>query len=81
MSTILEKLQGNKVAVPMEIMESDPENLFLSRDQFEAKYRKKAEIKAKLLAEKARLEEEADKELEALQNIGAEDNKTVKEEE
>lgn len=78
MPTVQEKLAGNKPAVPIEIMETDHENITLTRDQFEAKYRKKKEIKAKLAAEKIRLEEEALAEQEALEKIGAEDNKKTK---
>lgn len=82
MSTALEKLKGDKAATPHEIMETDKDNINLSRDQFESKYRKKKEISAKLAAEKARLELEADEEIKALENIGLEDiKKEVKEEE
>lgn len=68
-----EKLKGS-VAVPHEIVETDHENINLSRDAFTAKYRKKAEIKAKLALEKERLEELAREEEKALEQIGQEDN-------
>ncbi len=78
MATSLEKLQGNKAAAPIKIKPNDPERLFMSRDQVILKDRKIKEIEAKLAAEKARLEEEAEKEQEALQNVGAEDVQEVK---
>ncbi len=77
MATNLEKLQGNKAAVPMEIMETNFDNIKMSYDQHIAFYRKKKEIKAKLELERVRLEEEAAKEQEALENVGAEDTKEI----
>ena len=79
MPTASEKLNEKKAAV-VDRMETDHENLHLSRDQFEAKYRKKKEIAAKLKLEQNRLEEEARKEEEELAKIGKEDQDTKAEE-
>lgn len=81
MATSLEKLQGNKSTTPVDIQETDHENLNLSRDQFEAKYRKKAQIKEKLIAEKIRLEEEALREEQELETLGRENQGTTGKEE
>ncbi len=70
-----ESMKGKTAATPHEIMETDHENLHLSRDAFEAKYRKKKEIKAKLELEKIRLEELAKQEEKELEKIGQEDLK------
>lgn len=78
MPTSQEKLQASS-PVPLKRRETDHENLRLSRDQFEAKYRKKDEIDAKLSLERARLEEESKKEVAALEKAGSEDIKTEKE--
>lgn len=76
---MLDKLKGNTdAATPHIVMETDHENLRLSRDQFEAKYRKKREIAAKLKLEEARLVELAKKEQEELEKVGAEDNEPSK---
>jgi len=72
MATIKDKIATS--ATPHEVMETDLENINLSRDQFVAKYRKKAEIKAKLAAEKARLEALAEQEEKELIKAGQEDN-------
>lgn len=74
MPTVSEKLKNESVVTPHEIMETDHGNINLSRDAFELKYRKKAEIKAKLALEKLRLEEEEEKEYQELQKVEAEDN-------
>lgn len=78
MPTIAEKLKSGTAtsATPHEVVETDHENLHLSRDQFLAKYRKKAEIKAKVALEKSRLEELARQEELDLIKAGQED--TVK---
>lgn len=68
-----EKLKGQTAATPHEIVETDHDNLHISRDVFVAKYRKKAEIKAKLKLEQIRLEELARKEEEELEKVGRED--------
>lgn len=74
MASISEKLKGQTSATPHEVVETDHDNLKLSKEQFIAKYRKKAEIKAKLKAEQARLEAEAAAEEKALIEAGQEDN-------
>lgn len=80
MSTVKEKMEQQKPIV-LDPVETDHENLKLSRDQFELKYRKKAEIKAKLALEKARLEELAEQEEKELEAVGSQDNnKTATEE-
>ncbi len=78
MATAIEKMQGNKVAVPHKIRETDHENIRLSRDAFEAKYRKIDEIEAKTAAFKAEQIGLAAKEMEALENMGKEDNKRTR---
>lgn len=75
-----ERLKGGDAATPHKIVETDYENIKLSRDQFEAKYKKKREIEAKLKLEEARLIELAKKEEEELENIGQEDNQKQTEE-
>lgn len=80
MASMADKLKGTQAAAPHVIMESDFENIKLSRDQFEAKYRKKKEIAAKLKLEEARLIELAEKEQADLEKVGAEDIKPDMEE-
>lgn len=73
MSTTQEKL--SQVTQPkMKIMDTDHENIKLSRDAFEAKYRRKAEIEKKVELERIRLEEIAANEEKELEKIGAQDN-------
>lgn len=81
MPSVSEKLKGQTSATPHEIVETDYDNLHLSRDQFDAKYRKKKEIKAKLELEKQRLESLAAEEEKALEKVGQEDleQKEIKE--
>lgn len=74
MASIAEKLKGDTAAVPKNIMETDHDNINLSRDQFVLKYRKKAEIERKLELEKQRLEELAAQEEADLIKAGQEDN-------
>lgn len=74
MSTVSEKMKGQTAVTPHEIVETDHENIKLSKDAFIAKYRKKAEIKAKLKIEQARLEELAEQEEKELEKLGQEDN-------
>lgn len=82
MPSVSEKLKGNATsATPHEIVETDHENIKLSRDQFVAKYRKKKEIKAKLELEKQRLEALAEEEEKALEKAGQEDLKQMQAEE
>lgn len=73
-----DKLKGGDAAVPHKVMETDHENIRLSRDQFEAKYRKKREIDAKLKLEEARLIELASKEQSDLEKAGQEDLEPTK---
>lgn len=76
MVSISEKMKsGATAATPHEIVETDHDNLHLSRDQFETKYRKKREIKAKLELEKIRLEELASLEEQELEKVGQQDLK------
>lgn len=76
MPSVSEQIKGNPTsATPHEIVETDKDNINLSRDQFEAKYRKKREIKAKLELERIRLEELARQEEEDLIKAGQEDAK------
>ena len=75
MPSVSEKLKGNQAATPHEVVETDHENLNLSKEAFILKYRKKAEIKAKLKIEQARLEELAEQEEKALIEAGQKDNK------
>lgn len=66
---MVETLKSKEAALPpVEIVETDHENIKLSRDQFEEKYRKKRELKARLELEKIRIEKE-------LETEGSEDNK------
>lgn len=86
MPSISEKLKsGSTSATPHEVVETDHDNLHISRDQFVAKYRKKKEIAAKLEVEKQRLEELAREEEKQLEKLGQEDlvpkKETVKSEE
>lgn len=74
MVSVSEQLKGKTAATPHEIMDTDHDNLNLTRDQFEAKYRKKKEIKAKLELEKVRLEQLATKEEADLVKAGQENN-------
>lgn len=62
--TAAEKMKAQKELPEVEKVETDHENLHLSRDEFEAKYRKKKEIKSKLKIEQARLERELEEEVE-----------------
>lgn len=81
MASMLEKLKGSsESATPHKIMETDHENIKLSRDQFEMKYRKKREIEAKLKLEEKRLIELAEKEQAELEKVGQEDNEKQAEE-
>lgn len=74
MASVSEKLKGNSTsATPHKIVETDHENLRLTKEQFIAKYAKKAEIERKLELEKARLEELAREEEKALEKVGQED--------
>ena len=75
MATIKEKMQSQTSAKPHKVMETDHENINLSRDQFVLKYRKKAEIEAKLELQRKELEAQAEAELNALETAGNEDNK------
>ena len=81
MSTVSEKLKGSTAATPHEIMETNHDNLKMSYAQHIAFYRKKKEIKAKVLLEQQRLEELAKKEEEDLIKAGQEDTKQVQAEE
>ena len=74
MASIKDKLAGQTAATPHKIVETDHENIRLSRDEFVLKYRKKAEIEAKLELEKKRLEEEAENEMKKLAEEGMKDN-------
>jgi hypothetical protein len=66
---------SNKTAAtPHKIVATDHENLTLSRDAFILKYRKKAEIEAKLEAQRLELEAAAEAEIAALEKAGNEDN-------
>lgn len=80
MPTTAEKLASN-AAKPVKRRETDHDNLRISRDQFVAKYRKKDEIAAKLELQRIEMEEAAGKEQEALEKIGAQDQKEVSAEE
>lgn len=75
MATIKEKLATQTSAKPHKIMETNFDNINMSRDQHILHYRKKEEIEAKLELEKKRLEELALEEEKALENAGNEDNK------
>lgn len=82
MTSVSEKMKGSETsATPHKIVETDKENINLSRDQFIAKYRKKDEIEAKLKLEKARLEELAREEEKELEKLGQEDLTQKKESE
>lgn len=72
MSSVKEKMEQQKPII-LDPVETDHENIRLTRDQFEAKYKKKAEIKEKLRLEKERLEALAEQEEKELENIGAKD--------
>ncbi len=75
MATLKDKVGGQTSATPHEIVETDHENINLSKDQFILKYRKKAEIKAKLELERQRLEALAAQEEADLIKAGQEDLK------
>ncbi len=79
MSTVKDKLEQQKPII-LDPVETDHENIRLTRDQFEAKYKKKAEIKEKLKIEKERLEALAEQEEKELEKIGAQDSVEAKEE-
>lgn len=74
MATIKEKLQGQTSAKPTKIVETDHNNLNISRDEFILKYRKKAEIDAKLELQRKELEAAAEQEMKDLEKVGTEDN-------
>ena len=65
-----EKLQ---TSAPVRPVPNDPDRLFMSRDEVLAKDRKLKEIEAKLDLERKKLEEQYEKEQEALEKIGAEE--------
>ena len=74
MVTAKDTLAGRTAAKPHKIVETDHENITLSKEQFILKYRKKAEIEAKLEAQRLELEEAAEAEMKALEMAGKEDN-------
>lgn len=55
---VSEKMKAQQELPPIKKVETDFNNINLSRDQFEEKYRKKKEIEGKLALEKLRLERE-----------------------
>lgn len=60
--TVSEKMKAEKELPEVKKVKTDFNNINLSKDEFEAKYRKERELEARMEVEKVRIEKELEKE-------------------